>query len=58
MLACVPCPLTAQVVVVDPFIRKHHQLLNLLRFCELCIVHKVERVELITTLDENQAVAT
>lgn len=53
---CSSPPSPPKVTVEDPFVRKHHQLLNFVRFCELCRLHGVVRVDLVTGLDEDLAV--
>jgi ATP-dependent Lon protease len=41
-----------EIVVEDPYIRQHHQIINFLRFCETVIrISKPKRIKLITKFD-------
>eukprot|EP00048_Salpingoeca_helianthica_P006903 m.104188 g.104188 ORF g.104188 m.104188 type:complete len:273 (+) comp14167_c0_seq1:2651-3469(+) len=42
--------------VIDAYIRKHHQLLNFVRFCELCVANRLALIELSTTADPDDMV--
>ncbi|CAD5119373.1 DgyrCDS7988 [Dimorphilus gyrociliatus] len=46
-----------EVIVEDPYIRNHHQILNFLRFCETIIKSeaKVKVIKLITSYDQNDS---
>ena len=41
--------------VEDPYIRAHHQIVNFLRFCELCVkkCENLKHIKLITTSDNS-----
>ena len=41
----------ARVVIRDPYVRRPHQIHNLVRFCELCIHHQIKQIELVTGQD-------
>jgi len=44
-----------KIAVEDPYIRAHHQIVNFLRFCELCVIkcNNLQTIELLTTSDNN-----
>ena len=44
-----------KVTLEDPYIRAHHQVVNFLRLCELCVrkCPKLSRISLVTTKDTN-----
>ena len=45
-----------KIKVEDPYIRAHHQIVNFLRFCELCVkkCDNLKSIELLTTSDNNE----
>ena len=45
-----------KITVEDPYIRAHHQIVNFLRFCELCVkkCDNLKSLELLTTSDNNE----
>lgn len=52
-----PYLLNAKAVrVVDAYVRKHHQLLNFVRFCELCVTHGIATIDLTTAPDPDHTV--
>jgi len=44
-----------KITVEDPYIRAHHQIVNFLRFCELCVTkcNNLQTIELLTSSDNN-----
>ena len=42
------------IVLKDPYIRKQHQLINFIKFCEtLMNCHSVQKIKLVTSYDDN-----
>ena len=48
--------MVTMVTVEDPYIRAHHQVVNFLRLCELCVRNcpKLAKISLLTTKDTNE----
>jgi len=45
-------PGAAEIVIEDPYIRQHHQIINFLRFCETAVrVSKPKKITLVTRFD-------
>jgi ATP-dependent Lon protease len=43
-----------EIVVEDPYLRAHHQILNFLRFCETAIrIHRPKKIQLVTRFDND-----
>jgi len=43
-----------EIVVEDPYLRAHHQILNFLRFCETAIrIHRPKKIRLVTRFDND-----
>ena len=44
------------VTLEDPYIRAHHQIVNFLRFCELCVIKcsNLQNIKLVTSKDNNE----
>ena len=44
-------PGAEEIVIEDPYIRQHHQIINFLRFCETAVrVSKPKKITLVTSL--------
>jgi hypothetical protein len=51
-------PHSRQVVLRDPYLRRPHQLHNLVRFCELCVRRGVSSIAIVTGSDDDREAQT